>query len=625
MKKYLMMALAALAIVSCSKSDDVSEGGRSKVEDTYKAAFVKYVGGSIASNQTWGFSSNAYTRGMAFTRANAVISGDPFTFEETSGYYKTTIPDKAQTLDKFIPSGWTSVDWGAVQNCTELKLGAGTHSLHLWSGSRDIYIDGNVVLNVLDDATSINQARIYLIPNSTLTLNMPYYINNLEIYVAANATLNYNAPSLYKQTGGGKIYSKGTVNFAENFEANQNSIVYNEGTMTGTNITSKPGDGNSSFFYNFGDLTLNGKLELNSCANFYNEGTVNVAGETSVTQKNIWWINKGHYTTGTMVFSAKNSTFYNYCQLVVEGNTHMYDGEFNLMDNSYIVAATAEFDNFIVNMGSNSGFNINGNTNWEAQGDGEYQGFKATGTRAYVRLGGTTTVAGHLRSLELTGNITYAINNLVDLGAGNTGVQPTHVFNSGTTAVDFDKLNVTYNDTDCGATWTIGGTPSADLRIIAEDLSASQASDFDFNDIVLDVKYGYPAVLTLQAAGGTLPLRINGDDNLEVHKLFEVGVKEMVNTQAGPSKPAVTIDETKGFNMNINSPEDAANLKIEVQKEDGTWYELKAPVGDAASKIAVDASYDWLIERASIKDSYPNFVQWVNGGFPARWWDLPGE
>ncbi len=623
-----MLALAVVTLASCSKSEDLSESGRSVVGDAYKAAFLKYIGGPVASNQTWGFSSNAYSSApvMSFTRASAVIPGDPFTFEDTSGYYKTTIPSTAKTVDDFKRADWGgSIDVNALQGCTELKLGEGTHSIHLWSGSRDIYVDGNVVLNVNDDSNSINQARIYLIPNSTLTLNMSYYINNLEIYVAAGATLNYHSQYLYKQTGGGKIYSRGTVNFDDNFEANQNSIVYNEGTMTGKDITSKPGDGNSSFFYNFGDLTLSGEMELNSCANFYNEGTVSVSGKTSVTQKNIWWINKGHYTTGTMDFSAKNATFYNYCQLIVNGKAHMYDGEFNLMDNSYMEAGTADFDNFIVNMGGNSGFNIEGDTDWGAQGDGTYQGFIASGSNAYVRLGGTTTVAGHLRSLELTGKITYAINKIVDLGADNSGVQPTYVFNSGTTMVDFANLNVSYNDNDCGATWTQNTpptppTPTADIRIIAEDLSVEQASDFDFNDIVLDITYGSPAVLTLQAAGGTLPLRINGDNNLEVHSLFGVGTGDMVNTGAGPSKDPVVIDSSKGFSMNINSREDAKDLLIEVQKG-GTWYALTAEKGEPASKLAVDPTYDWLGERTSIKGTYPKFVEWAtNNSFSSKWW-----
>ena len=75
-----------------------------------------------------------------------------------------------------------------------------------------------------------------------------------------------------------------------------------------------------------------------------------------------------------------------------------------------------------------------------------------------------------------------------------------------------------------------------DIRIIAEDLSASEGSDFDFNDVIFDVKYEYPVwnktTIILQAAGGKLPLRIGVlDDEHEVHKLFGVSLNTMVNTE----------------------------------------------------------------------------------------------
>ena len=158
---------------------------------------------------------------------------------------------------------------------------------------------------------------------------------------------------------------------------------------------------------------------------------------------------------------------------------------------------------------------------------------------------------------------------------------------------------------------------SADLRIIAEDLSASQDGDFDFNDIVLDIKYGTPAVLTLQAAGGTLPLRINGDDNLEVHKLFDAD--NAVNT-GRLTRNAVVINSSLGFTKAINSPEDAYTLKIEVFK-DGEWQELTAKKGEPACKLAVDPDYPWLREKQSIKGEYPLFLEWAtNANFTSQWW-----
>ena len=129
-------------------------------------------------------------------------------------------------------------------------------------------------------------------------------------------------------------------------------------------------------------------MTMNSSCHFYNDGKVIISGNTFVTQARINWVNNGYYQTGTMTFSAKNNTFYNYCQLIVTGNAHMYDGEFNLMQNSYTEAGTAEMDNFIVNMGSNTGMYIKGDVRMIAQGDGTFQGFRTNGSNDYLLIGG---------------------------------------------------------------------------------------------------------------------------------------------------------------------------------------------------------------------------------------------
>lgn len=634
MKKYLMTGVAALALcagfTSCSHNEDFEPITQDQIDKAkYDQAFLAYVGGKIASNQDWGFS--ATPAASRFTRANAVIQGDPFTFEETDGYYKSEIPSTAKLLSDYARADWGGkIDENELQKATELSLPEGTYSIHLWERSRDIYISGEVTLNITNN-NSINQARIYMLPGSTLNFNMDNYVNNLEIYVNTNATLNYNAEKLYKQDGGGKIYNRGTVNFQNNFEANQDAIVYNEGTINGVNFTSKPGDGHQSFVYNFGDMILKGKMELNSCTNFYNEGNINVTNETSVTQANIWWINKGHYTTNSMIFSAKNSTFYNYCQLLVKGNAHMYDGEFNLMDNSYTEAATAEMDNFIVNMGSNTGINIKGAVDIKAQGDGTYQGFKTNGSNTYILIGGKVTVASHRNTLSISSGITYSINQIeiikdgkvvteAELQSKNDGDYPVLDLNG--TNCPFGKLTVTPKTNDCGATWTVEEDEIVyDLRIWAEDLSAQEAGDFDFNDIVLDVKYDKNnATLCLRAAGGTLPLYIDGKTEWEVHKLFQVGEKVMVNTAPGKHKEHAPVVFKLG--RGITNAAEANGIKLIVEKN-GILQEMKAPKGEPSCKLAVDKDLDWLNERSSIKGTYEKFVPWANENNPelSKWWE----
>lgn len=613
MKKYLMMGAAALtmgfAFVSCSSDDEIYNPNADALTDNYQSSFEKNVG-KPAAGHTWGFNQ---TRA---TRANAVVQGDPFTFENTDTYYKSEVPKSANKVEDFVRADWGGkVDENAMQNATELYLPEGTYALHLWQGQRDFYVEGNVTLNV-DKTNSINQARIYLLPGSTLNFNMDSYINNLEIYVNSNATLNYNAEQLYYQTGGGKIYNRGTVNLQENFEVNQDATVYNEGTVNGTNITSKPGDGHKSFFYNFGDIELSGDMELNSCANFYNGGTVTVAKKTSVTQQKIYWINNGHYTTGSMVFSAKNSTFYNYCQLLVLGNAHMYDGEFNLMNNSYTEAATADYDNFIVNMYNGAGFNVKGNTDWAAQGDGTFQGFRTVndGDNAYVRLAGTTTVAGHLHSLEITKGITYAINNIVDKGAGNSGVQPTYVLAGN--AADFSKVTMAPKANDCGFTWNEEGDDDEEYvkesgRIFCEDLGT--IGDFDFNDVVFDAKVYYwkkkgtasHTEITLLAAGGTMKITVAGVD---VHKAFGQPDSKMINTGDDDSKCVKDLEPVR-FTAET-AYESLYDIPI-VVKHGSAERVLEAKPGMAPQKFRADIGTKWADEYVNVTKVYPKFKEWV--------------
>lgn len=159
-------------------------------------------------------------------------------------------------------------------------------------------------------------------------------------------------------------------------------------------------------------------------------------------------------------------------------------------------------------------------------------------------------------------------------------------------------------------------------RIIAEDLNVhGEATDFDFNDIVLDVviKNG-KAKCILQAAGATLKIRINKNDALEVHKLFNVDTNVMVNTNA----------DKKGFSNSAKRDPvafdldgtftDIKDITIEVYKSD-TWMELVAPQGEAACKIAVDIDFVWPDERVSLKDLYPDFPKYVRDNVDVdSWW-----
>lgn len=180
------------------------------------------------------------------------------------------------------------------------------------------------------------------------------------------------------------------------------------------------------------------------------------------------------------------------------------------------------------------------------------------------------------------------------------------------------------------------------IRIMAEDLSATEASDFDFNDVVFDVEAEYPegveavtqVKITLWAAGGTLPLRLNGDDNLEVHNLLGTTSNTMTNTHAfdrvdkegkylaadGKGNWTGTITLAGGltisknnFNSDVNT-----NLRVEVYKN-GQWCTLTANQGVAACKIGCKLETPWAVERSNMDKAFESFKSWVNNATPKDW------
>ena len=167
---------------------------------------------------------------------------------------------------------------------------------------------------------------------------------------------------------------------------------------------------------------------------------------------------------------------------------------------------------------------------------------------------------------------------------------------------------------------------SANLRVMAEDLSANdEGKDFDFNDVVFDV-YFSPTVgeayVMVQAAGGTLPLTVDGT---EVHGLWGKSTDTMINTHAedlglkGESGLAPKKIQLNG--ITVNSKQDVnTKVKIMVQKDvvkaNGEtvkeWVEL-VNSGAAACKIGVPPTTGIANERTNV-NSVLRFNEWVTNG-----------
>ena len=171
-----------------------------------------------------------------------------------------------------------------------------------------------------------------------------------------------------------------------------------------------------------------------------------------------------------------------------------------------------------------------------------------------------------------------------------------------------------YND------WIVKITPGLytpkGQRIMCEDLGTT--ADFDFNDIVIDLYNdwnGYPGnwggatIVTVRAAGGTLPATVAGKD---IHKLFGVDTKDMVNTGIKTAPVAI---------FRIPQVNNAKDIHIMVGNDGGTW-ELKTATGAAPQKILVPSTTRWSKEYKNIVKSYPDFEKYVqNAADNGQWYN----
>jgi len=134
-------------------------------------------------------------------------------------------------------------------------------------------------------------------------------------------------------------------------------------------------------------------------------------------------------------------------------------------------------------------------------------------------------------------------------------------------------------------------------RIIAEDLGS--IGDFDFNDVVFDAaQVDGQYVITLHAAGGTLPLYVGGK---EVHELFGVPTGDMVNTGTKKNRAVVV----------FRAPDTKIVVKAYKSETAAGSYVLKAECGKAPQMICVPPTYEWTLEGQSIEKKYPKFADWV--------------
>ena len=649
--------LGAMLFSSCSHDEFYysEEKAEQSVNDKYAAAFEKAFG-KVGPNVDWGFSSkNANTR--ALTRAE----GDRVDYDSYRGKnMQPTISfptdcNGSNFLDA-VPAGVNKLPtWGA--GAGSYFIDAETQSVSTWSGASKIYVTGTVDLSVGD--TDVEhpkfapdyRSEIYLLKGATLKLAelSATYFNVDAIYIAEGATLQ--TAGILKANTNTKVYNHGTINVGT-FEVNTSSFLYNVGTLTAGSVNA---ESNDSRIVNDGIINC-ASVTVNAGA-VQNNYQWTVTGLTKINSNNSGWVNNGHWTTKDYAYIGGSENVINNCFLEVKNDFEMnisseqgafkIDAGGGVLTNNFYggrdSSTGAISGPFKINMGANAVFVVEETAQFES-GRGDDEGFGIFGVSSdapAVFQAKNIVRDSYLESIKSHGAVTYGGNLYVSaekhFAQGDDGSKPFIYVKDGFTienniyAAGFKsgKPNINIPQTPCNPGFK-GGDPL--YRVIAEDLSADQAGDFDFNDVVFDVvKYeGGKTTLRLQACGGTLPLKIgsnNGEGGVEVHWLYgedapdaTTGLYKMWNTGHNSHEP-VDFEITGQY----TTPEQLLALRIEVQKE-GVWMLLTATKGEAACKILVDDRFEIVPERKNILDDYGNFTDYVQGNWTNKdglddfWW-----
>lgn len=171
-----------------------------------------------------------------------------------------------------------------------------------------------------------------------------------------------------------------------------------------------------------------------------------------------------------------------------------------------------------------------------------------------------------------------------------------------------------------------------DIRIIAEDLNATaqdtpapedgfDESDWDFNDVVFDVKFTSQTTANVKivGAGGVLPLYVDGH---EAHEALGQSGPDSKGYYRIQNSGNATPFEVTGIDRDNNGKDIVITVVRISSTGDPIISELTAPNGKPAAKIGVDPKFKPCAEREDIRERYPMFMNWVQTNFSGAWYDI---
>lgn len=230
----------------------------------------------------------------------------------------------------------------------------------------------------------------------------------------------------------------------------------------------------------------------------------------------------------------------------------------------------------------------------------------------------------------------------------------------GTDVVKMDLTDIDFNDAVFDAKiWRMGqfdieykdNTYNSESDYL-ENIYTTGINGFDIETtggdahVIVNGKFKYVAEICILAAGGTIPLKIGGNNGFEIHEKFGVGHTTIVNTMGEPSGEKVNVMVTNvthdavTVNVDITDLVKAAIEKgntdisldiipIEVLWKNGEYRGVSVlqagSVGSeediriAPQKLCVDIGTPWVYERIPITSAYRDFASYAKDKTPLFW------
>ena len=659
-----MFAMISVMILSSCSHDDYyynEEKAEQALNDQYAIAFEKAFG-KVGPNVDWGFGSkNSSTR--AFTRAVSDYKDYRGNIQPTISFPSDCNASNFLTAAQ-IPTTATAMPDRQV-GPGSFVIDENTKQVDVYNGtSCFIYVKGNVDMS--NKTFTSEGQKIYLTEGSTLKISATAAQDlKAKIYIAENALLETTGHLLMDVSS--EVYNHGTIK-AESFELTASSILYNVGKLETTGKT----EGTGRVIVNANDRIVNdGTIDcaevIIRAAAVQNNAEWTVKGTTTIESNNSGWVNNGHWTTYNYAYVGGSWNVINNCFLEVENDFEMnissekgafkIDGGGGVLTKNFYggrdSSTGAVSGPFVIVMGKKAVFKVTETAQLESgrydeAGFGIFGPTEGTGSEYAVFQAKNIVRDPYLKSINSHGAVAYGGHLYVSAethfaqgyDSDGTGTYDPRAFIIEKPGFSIDnniygggfksgKPDINIPETPCCPGFQ-GGTT---YRVIAEDLSATEAGDFDFNDVVFDVEPNEArdaAKIVVRAAGGIYKLTVAGR---EVHEAFGEsananGLYPMINTQPWDPEVKATLFEsyTGNFSDDAAIRNTIKNIVIKVYKPgfEQNGIELEATTGKAACKILVDNTFSVVRERTGIADENTNFHKYVQGTWDndvnGFWW-----